>query len=86
MASSSLMNDRAWPRSPTFGLVSRRVIGARRLRLLPRGDGWSLVSVEGEFVFSALGLSGRRRCLEFARARCGRADQLVAFSCAHCSE
>ena len=42
---------------------------ARRLRLVPRGDGWSLVDGDGELTFSATGLSGRRRCLEFARAQ-----------------
>jgi hypothetical protein len=41
---------------------------ARRLRLLPSGDGWSLVNLDGERVFSALGRSGRQRCLEFACA------------------
>jgi hypothetical protein len=41
---------------------------ARRLRLLPSGDGWSLVRADGALVFSALGCSGRRLCLEFARA------------------
>ena len=41
---------------------------ARTLRLLPSGDGWSLVTLDGELVYSALGLSGRRRCLEFAQA------------------
>jgi hypothetical protein len=35
---------------------------------LPSGDGWSLVTLDGELVYSALGLSGRRRCLEFAQA------------------
>jgi hypothetical protein len=39
---------------------------ARRLRLLPTGDGWSLVTRDGRLVFSALGLSGRRSCLQFA--------------------
>jgi hypothetical protein len=47
-------------------LVCDRVSGARRLRLLASGDGWSLVSLEGEPVFSAAGLRGRWRCLEFA--------------------
>jgi hypothetical protein len=37
-----------------------------KLRLLPSADGWALVSLDGELVFSALGLSGRRQCLEFA--------------------
>jgi hypothetical protein len=40
-----------------------------RLRLLPSGDGWSLVSPDGKLVFHALGTAGRRRCLETARAR-----------------
>ena len=45
------------------------VRGARRLRLVASGDGWSLVSLEGEPVFSADGLRGRRSCLEFAHNR-----------------
>jgi hypothetical protein len=40
-----------------------------RLRLLPSGDGWALVTPSGEIAFQALGTQGRRRCLEFARAR-----------------
>ena len=40
-----------------------------RLRLLPSGDGWSLVGPEGQLVFHALGTQGRRRCLEYARGR-----------------
>jgi hypothetical protein len=39
-----------------------------RLRLLASGDGWSLLSPDGKLVFHALGVRGRRRCLEFARA------------------
>jgi hypothetical protein len=38
------------------------------LRLLPSGEGWSLVGPAGELVFDAPGVRGRRRCLEFARA------------------
>ena len=67
----------------TFPLIHRRVRrrsrprervgdalrGARQLRLVPSGDGWSLVSLDGEPVFSADGLRGRWRCLEFARNR-----------------
>jgi len=49
--------------------MSSPLSGERRLRLLPSGDGWSLVSDEGELVFSALGLSGRRQCLAFAQAQ-----------------
>jgi len=43
------------------------VAGTRQLRLLPSGDGWALVTADGRVAFWALGLSGRRRCLEFAR-------------------
>jgi hypothetical protein len=39
------------------------------LKLLPSGDGWSLVGPNGELVFEALGTRGRRECLEYARAR-----------------
>jgi hypothetical protein len=42
------------------------VSGARQLRLVASGDGWSLVSLDGEPVFSADGLRGRWCCLEFA--------------------
>lgn len=40
----------------------------RRLRLLPSGDGYSLVAPDGTLVFHALGVHGRHRCLQFARA------------------
>ena len=43
--------------------------GASQLRLVPSGDGWALVSLEGEPVFSADGLRGRWCCLEFAHDR-----------------
>ena len=43
--------------------------GARQLRLVASGDGWSLVSLDGEPVFSAEGRRGRWRCLEFALDR-----------------
>jgi hypothetical protein len=46
----------------------RSLSWAARLRLLPSGDGWSLVGPDGALVFSALGLGGRRRCLEFAQS------------------
>jgi hypothetical protein len=39
-----------------------------RLRLLPSGDGWSVLSGDGQLLFSALGPSARQRCLEFAYA------------------
>ena len=38
------------------------------LRLRPTEDGWSLVGTAGDVVFHALGLRGRRQCLEYARA------------------
>jgi hypothetical protein len=43
--------------------------GARPLRLAASGDGWSLVSPDGEPVFSAGGPRGRWCCLEFAHSR-----------------
>lgn len=49
--------------------VGDAVSGARQLRLVASGDGWSLVSLDGEPVFSADGLRGRRCCLEFAHTR-----------------
>ena len=38
------------------------------LTLRPTGDGWALLGSGGDVVFRALGLGGRRQCLEFARA------------------
>lgn len=64
MTSYSLIDRRARTRA----MPNRGPDGERRLRLLPSGDGWSLIGLDGELVFSALGLSGRRRCLEFAHA------------------
>ena len=73
------MDEAVHMTSPTFidtgtrradldpGLPVDRSHGQRRLRLLPSGDGWSLVTLDGRLVFSALGLAGRQRCLEFAR-------------------
>jgi hypothetical protein len=68
MNSVTFINSRA--RRQNLALRPRRdyVSDLRRLRLLPSGDGWSLVSLDGRLVFSALGLSGRQRCLEFAQA------------------
>jgi hypothetical protein len=58
------------------GIVQVRTSQRRRaethtstgLRLLPTGDGWSLVNAQGTVVFGALGTRGRRECLEFAQA------------------
>jgi hypothetical protein len=44
-------------------------LGGARLRLLPSGDGWSLVGPDGRVAFHALGTHGRRECLRFAQAR-----------------
>jgi hypothetical protein len=41
---------------------------ARTLRLLSSGDGWALIDARGRVVYSALGISGRRRCLQYARS------------------
>ena len=49
--------------------VGDAVSGARQMRLVPSRDGWALVSLEGEPVFSADGRRGRWRCLEFAHDR-----------------
>lgn len=38
------------------------------LRLRQQGDGWALVTRDGQLVFQAPGLRGRRRCLQYARA------------------
>ena len=53
-------------RAPRLAFTS----GARRmrLRLLQSGDGWSLISPDGKVEFYALGIEGRRRCLEYALA------------------
>jgi hypothetical protein len=40
-----------------------------RLWMRATGDGWSLVDPNGHALFNALGRSGRRECLEFARSR-----------------
>jgi hypothetical protein len=42
---------------------------AGRFILRPTGDGWSLMRLGGEVVFHGLGASGRRHCLEYARAQ-----------------
>lgn len=68
MTSTTLINHRARSLSLAAGQLSVPVARASRLRLLPSGDGWSLVGEDGRLVFSALGLGGRRRCLEYAQA------------------
>jgi hypothetical protein len=64
MTSTPHIIDHTWPAR----LASNATAAAPRLRLLPSGDGCSLVTREGSLVFSALGVNGRRRCLEFALA------------------
>ena len=60
----------SWPHAgaPTLGADSGSAATAS-LRLVPSGDGWSLIDSNGWLVFSALGVNGRRRCVEFAGAR-----------------
>jgi hypothetical protein len=43
--------------------------GCFGLRLRQRDEGWVLVSPDEKLVFQAPGLHGRRRCLEYARAK-----------------
>lgn len=65
---SSLAHNLA-PGPIAIGTTSRTYADACvTLRLLPSGDGWSLIGSDGRLVFKALGPRGRRRCLEFARA------------------
>jgi hypothetical protein len=49
------------------GAACERDLAAYYLSLRPTGDGWSLMAPDGRVVFRALGLAGRRRCLEYAR-------------------
>ncbi len=51
-----------------LGAPRTRAEGHGPVKLLPSGDGWSLVGPDGELLFQALGTRGRRACLEFARA------------------
>ena len=39
-----------------------------RVWLRATSDGWSLLDPSGKLLFSGLGRSSRRRCLEFARS------------------
>lgn len=42
-------------------------LAREQLRLVPSGDGWSLIRRDGKLVFHGLGITGRQRCLEYAR-------------------
>ena len=64
-----LIHSRVLRRDRPHARAGDAVSGAWQLRLVASGDGWSLVSLEGEPVFSADGLRGRRSCLEFAHNR-----------------
>ncbi len=68
MTSTTLINHRAGSLSLASGRPGVSVTRVPRLRLLPSGDGWSLIGEDGRLVFSALGIGGRRRCLEYAQA------------------
>ena len=65
----ALIQSRVRRRGRPLERVGDAVSGFRQLRLVASGDGWSLVSLEGEPVFSADGLRGRRCCLDFAHNR-----------------
>ena len=54
------------PNHSTNRAFSVPALRTRQLRLLPNGDGWSLVTLDGELVFSSLGTGGRRECLNYA--------------------
>ena len=73
---SSLAHTTAAFEIRTLGQRRTRSVRMSGVRLLPSGDGWSLVGPEGELMFQALGPRGRRQCLEYARS-CG---VLVVFS------
>lgn len=65
MSATALINHHARRRSLAYAVPASRT---RQLRLLPNGDGWSLVNLDGELVYSALGTRGRRQCLSFAES------------------
>ncbi len=64
---TSLGHIASAPQIRSFALPTHAT-GNVRLRLLPSGDGWSLVGRDGKVVFEALGTGGRRECLRFAQA------------------
>ena len=65
MTSTTLLNTRA----RSLSLAARPLcVPVPRLRLLASGDGWSLIGNDGRLVFSALGIGGRQRCLQYAQA------------------
>lgn len=49
---------------PRIGLAAER----GPLKLVTSPEGWALLDPSGREVFSAPGLRGRRRCLQFAHA------------------
>jgi hypothetical protein len=67
MTSYSLIHNRARLEGFASGPNGGPTNGSR-LRLLPSGDGWSLVGTDGQLVFSAFGHSARQRGLQFAQA------------------
>jgi hypothetical protein len=52
----------------TGGCPATPHLTGSELRLRQHGDGWALVTRDGQLVFQAPGLRGRRRCLQYARA------------------
>lgn len=69
VATFPLIQSRVRRRARPHERAGDAVDGARQLRLVASGGGWSLVSLEGEPVFSADGVRGRWCCLKFAHSR-----------------
>lgn len=65
MTFHSLIHDR--PEIQRSPAEDRRPLTPARLQLLPDGDGWSLVGLDGRLVYTALDAEGRQRCLRFAQ-------------------
>ena len=69
VATFSLNHSRVRRQGRLHERVADALSSARQLRLVASADGWSLVSLEGEPVFSADGPRGRWCCLQFAYNR-----------------
>ena len=68
MAMSAVAHKPAAFAVRTVGSLDAKSTAAGTLTLRPTEDGWALVGADGQVVFRALGVRGRRQCLEFARA------------------
>ncbi|HET9102742.1 MAG TPA: hypothetical protein VFN55_05260 [Solirubrobacteraceae bacterium] len=67
MSTVTLSSPRPRRPAPPVRHAEARSAVASRLHLVPHGAGWALAHPDGELVYAASGLDGRRRCLEFAR-------------------